>query len=273
MQQLTIDDMKAIELSIMDEIDRVCREHGLRYFLAYGSLIGAARHQGFIPWDDDMDIMMPRADYEVFAAHFDEWRSDARFAAESYRDGVHYSSFVKVVDNTTAVRENFLRKDIVSGVWVDVFPLDWVGENCEATLKKIGRLSWARSFAVADPNVGSSALVRLVKKIVCPLVAGRDPREYSRRIDELAQTCGDEKTATKVGYLFDGLDQGLIHDRACFDQVVDLPFEGRSSLAPAAYDELLTQTYGDWRTPPAQGSRANHTFEAVRLDDGEVPRA
>ena len=265
--QLSIDDMRAIELGVMDEIDRVCRAHGLRYVLAYGSLIGAARHQGFIPWDDDMDIMMPREDYEVFAANFDEWRSDERFAAESYRDGVHFSSFVKVVDNTTAVRENFLRKDIVSGVWVDVFPIDYLGDNAKPTLKKIGRLSWTRSFIVADPNVGSSALARLVKKIVCPLVSGRDPREYSRRIDELAQTCGDAATAKRMGYLLDGDIEGYFMPREWLDEVVELPFEGRSYLAPKLYDQMLATTYGNWRIPPAEADRAVHTAQAVRLSE------
>lgn len=272
MQQLGIEDMKAIELGVMDEIDRVCREHGLRYFLAYGSLIGAARHQGFIPWDDDMDIMMLRTDYETFVANFNDWRGDERFAVESYRDGVHYSTFAKVVDNTTAVRENFLRKNIVSGVWVDVFPIDYLGDSAAPVLKKIGRLSWTRSFVVADPNVGSSALTRLVKRIVCPFVANRDPRDYSRRIDELAQTCGEADTATRLGYLLDGNIEGYFMDRELLDETIELPFEGRSYLAPAAYDELLTRTYGDWRTPPAEGSRAVHTAEAVRLD-GEGAKA
>ena len=74
MKQMTIEDMKRIELEVMDEIHRICRDHGLRYYLFYGSLLGAVRHGGFIPWDDDIDIVMMREDYEVLIGHFDEWR-------------------------------------------------------------------------------------------------------------------------------------------------------------------------------------------------------
>ena len=98
MERLTIDDMKSIELEIADEIDRMCREHGVGYFLAYGSLLGAARHGGFIPWDDDMDIAMLRADYERFAAHFREWRSSERFDILDCRRGKSIFPFLKVVD-------------------------------------------------------------------------------------------------------------------------------------------------------------------------------
>ncbi|MCB5604020.1 LicD family protein, partial [Bifidobacterium breve] len=101
MERLTIDDMKEIQLELMDELDRVCREQGITYFLAYGSLLGAVRHGGFIPWDDDMDVVMLRADYERLIAGFDEWKSSDRFSLVWYRDGKSIYSFVKLVDTTT----------------------------------------------------------------------------------------------------------------------------------------------------------------------------
>ncbi len=76
MERLSVDDMKAIELDIMDEIDRVCAAHGVEYFLGYGTLLGAVRHGGFIPWDDDMDIVMMRDQYELLMDHFNKGASD-----------------------------------------------------------------------------------------------------------------------------------------------------------------------------------------------------
>ena len=124
MERLTIDDMKEIQLELMDELDRVCREQGITYFLAYGSLLGAVRHGGFIPWDDDMDVVMLRADYERLIAGFDEWKSSDRFSLAWYRDGKSIYSFVKLVDTTTRVLENFVDKKTSTGVWVDIFPLE-----------------------------------------------------------------------------------------------------------------------------------------------------
>ena len=83
MQPLSTDDMKQIELGIMDEIDAICREHDLRYYLAYGSLLGAMRHGGFIPWDDDMDIVMPRKDYEKLLGNFDLLRHNDKYVVSS----------------------------------------------------------------------------------------------------------------------------------------------------------------------------------------------
>ena len=105
MERLTIDDMKEIQLELMDELDRVCREQGITYFLAYGSLLGAVRHGGFIPWDDDMDVVMLRADYERLIAGFDEWKSSDRFSLAWYRDGKSIYSFVKLVWRISSTRK------------------------------------------------------------------------------------------------------------------------------------------------------------------------
>ncbi|WP_297150634.1 LicD family protein, partial [uncultured Ellagibacter sp.] len=101
MERLSVDDMKAIELDIMDEIDRVCAAHGVEYFLGYGTLLGAVRHGGFIPWDDDMDIIMMRDQYELLMDHFNEWRTSERFKLVSYRDKSSIYQFAKIVDTTT----------------------------------------------------------------------------------------------------------------------------------------------------------------------------
>lgn len=119
MDQITIDDMKLIELEIMDEIDRVCRKEGFSYFLGYGSCLGAARHQGFIPWDDDMDIIMPRDDYERFVGGgFDSMKTVERYKLASYRDRSGIFPFTKVVDASTIVYDTFTQKRYATGVWV-----------------------------------------------------------------------------------------------------------------------------------------------------------
>ena len=150
MERLSVDDMKAIELDIMDEIDRVCAAHGVEYFLGYGTLLGAVRHGGFIPWDDDMDIVMMRDQYELLMDHFNEWRTSERFKLVSYRDKSSIYQFAKIVDTTTIIYENFVGKKAATGVWVDIFPLDNFDPACAGLLKKHSRVGLWRSFAVAD---------------------------------------------------------------------------------------------------------------------------
>lgn len=250
MERLTIDDMKSIELEIADEIDHMCREHGVGYFLAYGSLLGAARHGGFIPWDDDMDIAMLRADYERFAAHFREWRSSERFDILDCRRGKSIFPFLKVVDTTTRVQENFTAKGISNGVWVDVFPLDAVPKDAAALFKRRNRLDLLRNFIVADPTVGSSALAKLAKRIVCPFVSHLD-------------ASADEATGMVADIVAEGTPERA-YDETLFEPI-EMAFEDRSYLAPAGFERMLEIQYGDWRTPPAENDRAVHTFEAYRL--------
>ena len=161
MDPLSIEDMKLIELDIMDEIDRVCAAHGVEYFMGYGTLLGAMRHGGFIPWDDDMDIVMMRDQYELLMDNFNDWRTSERFKLVSYRDGSSIYQFAKIVDTTTIVYENFVGKKAATGVWVDIFPLENYDPSKTSLLAKNDRWGLLRSFAVADPSVGSTFAVRL----------------------------------------------------------------------------------------------------------------
>ena len=108
MRAMTLEEMKAVELEIMDEIDAICRQHGLTYFLGYGSVLGAVRHGGFIPWDDDMDVIMPRDDYEQLIAHFDKWRTSKNYALTFCRNDTSVYQFVKIIDTRTSVKERYV---------------------------------------------------------------------------------------------------------------------------------------------------------------------
>lgn len=270
MERLTIDDMKSIELEIMDEIDRVCRDHGLGYCLAYGSLLGAMRHGGFIPWDDDMDVTMMRADYERFARNFRSWRSSERFDVLDCRQDQSIFPFLKVVDTTTRVQENFTAKGIQNGVWVDVFPLDAVPHDPRRLFSRRNRLDLLRNFIVADPTVGSSAIARLAKRIVCPFVSRLDASEYARRIDEIGRKADIDARASAssnelmVADIVAEGTLGRIFEEGLFDPM-EVAFEDRRYFAPSGYERLLELQYGDWRTPPAEDDRAVHTCEAYRL--------
>lgn len=271
MEQLTIDEIKTIELEIMDEIDRVCTAHGVQYFLGYGSLLGAVRHGGFIPWDDDIDIVMMRADYEQLMDHFNEWRGSDRFKLVSYRDESSIYQFAKVVDTTTVMYENFVGKKAATGVWVDIFPLDDFDPAKRSLLKKRDRVGLARSFAVTDPSTGSNAFVKLVKRVVCPFFAHKSPYELAARLDGIAlemhgAMCdgGGASDSDRVISMLAGADESLVQRKSLFDPC-RMSFEGRQYCAPAGYEEYLTIEYGDWRTPPPEKERLVHTMEAYRL--------
>lgn len=265
-EQLTLDAMKSIELEIMDEIDAICRKNHIPYFLMYGTLIGAHRHEGFIPWDDDIDICMFRSDYERFVELFAESRSTDRFDLIFYRNGKAFFPFAKVVDTTTVVYENFVRKDVGTGVWVDIFILDDIdpaAPNLKALYRKRNRANLLYSFTVADPNVGSSAMVKLAKRIICPIVRNRDPQKPARIIDETATQLSSGTSAYVTDFVGEGIPEHVFNRNLFEPEEVD--FEDRKYLAPKGYEDILTTIYGDWRTPPAEGNRPIHTCEAYKL--------
>ena len=125
MERLTIDDMKEIQLELMDELDRVCREQGITYFLAYGSLLGAVRHGGFIPWDDDIDVGMLRPDYERFLKVAPKALGERYAVCEPRANSRCAGMFAKVWKRGTKFfTAETMEAGIDQGIFVDVFPYD-----------------------------------------------------------------------------------------------------------------------------------------------------
>ena len=271
MQRLTLDEMKSLELDITDEIHRICEEHGLRYFLAYGSLIGAMRHQGFIPWDDDVDLHMFREDYETLARNFDAWKSDDRFTILSPVLGNSVYSMAKVVDTTTVVKQSYVRSEYSTGIWVDIFPLDYDRPGIEEEYRKLLSLGRKRYLAITDPKAPSKSLVTTIgKRIACRFSSALDAKKIAREMDGIAKHACAEPTAMLATFSeVSAMPPYMVDfDATCFEQQL-VPFEDRFYYAPKGYDAVLTALFGDWRTPVQEES---HTAEAYRLEGSEAGR-
>ena len=249
MQRMTIEEIRQIQLEITDEVHRVCDAHGLRYFLESGSLLGAMRHKGFIPWDDDMDLAMLRADYDIFVKNYRAWRTDERFEITSPQLGYCIYPFTKIYDKRTLLKETYLRKDYSIGVWVDLFPYDKLDNKNTAAIKTIARLCKQRYLAVSDPHTGQSAPVRAAKLIVCPILhKTTDVGALTKSIDDMCRAqCQGDSDEISI-FILEAPNPSHFH-AACCDEFILVPFEDRQYFAPAGYDELLTRQYGDWRTP------------------------
>ena len=127
MELLTLDQVKRKELEILKYVVAVCQRLGCRYYLSYGSLLGAIRHRGFIPWDDDIDISMPRADFNKFQAWVTSAENaDGRFVTLHPGCKGYPYHYIKVVDTTTRLIDTDLNDFAGNGLWIDIFPLDGV---------------------------------------------------------------------------------------------------------------------------------------------------
>ena len=170
---------------------------------------------------------------------------------------------MKLVDTTTRVLENFVDKGTATGVWVDLFPLDDVDPENRAPFRRNARLSLTRSFIVTDPSVGTNGFVKLVKRVVCPFAHRLDALKYACAIDENARGACPEGSDTVADVVGEG-KTSLLFPKSLFEPI-EMQFEDRTYSAPAGYERFLEIQYGDWRTPPSEGDRAIHTFEAYRL--------
>ena len=249
MKQLSHEEFREVELGIADEIDLICREQGIRYTLAYGTLLGAVRHKGFIPWDDDMDMFMLREDYDRFIDHFEDWRSSERFEIMAPRKMNSSYCMAKVIDSRTYVKSIWDKKRYSLGVWVDIMPVEDYDPANQETLKQIMRLKLLRQLAVADPKAGSSLKRKIAKSIACPIASQFiEPMSIARQIDGLAwQQCRVQTDTLSPIVNMHGKVKPF--PKSWFDDFVSLPFEDRHYLCFANYEEVLEYEFGDWRTP------------------------
>ena len=257
-----IDALHQCTLRIMQGIDRTCREHGLRSYIFAGTLIGSLRHKGFIPWDDDMDIAMPRPDYELLIQHQREWLPDNLEMVCYETDKNYPQPFAKIQDANTTIIER-LHEYYLGGAYIDVFPLDGMTSN-----------PWKRAIH----------FVRYwyYKRLI--YFKGRNPYKHGRGpscwVPVLIHKCYSmdfiqrRMRALRMAYDYDAHDLVCDHDdgkrgvfeKAWFGIPRDYVFEGNSFLGPENADAYLTHKYGDYMTPPPADHHRQHNFDVLELN-------
>ena len=252
MRKITPEERKKIQLDLMQSIHDYCEKNNIKYTLAFGSLLGAVRHKGFIPWDDDIDIEMLREDYDRFInSYYDE--EHPFYKVNDVTTDMEYDiPFAKISDERTIFYENTNSKDV--GIYIDVFPIDNLfddKESCVAYMKKVYReIKIPRNVKYLRWDKHRNWYKNIFYYLLKPLLIGKSTRSFAEKL--IKKGIFHKNIETKyVGLVCDGFKNlHSIVERSMFEEVVNMEFEDRSFKGIKRYDEYLTNEYGDYMTPP-----------------------
>jgi len=259
-------DLRTFQLKLLDiltEVDKVCRTHDIRYYITAGTLLGAVRHKGFIPWDDDIDIAMPRPDYERFISHAKKWlKEPLELASPEHTD--HYPfAFAKIQDEGTTLLER-RKLQYVGGLCIDVFPLDGIPAN---RLKQFlmflaghfyGKILY---FVCRDPYKHGKGL-RSWPSLVC--------RKYFKRekLQKALKRVRSKYPYDKCNYVIDHdfpMKRGIA-PKTFYGNGSLVPFEGKTFIGASCPDKLLRLFYGDYMAIPPHSKQIQHKYRVVRFN-------
>lgn len=263
-----------VEQEILDVIHQICAKHGLRYSLAYGTLIGAVRHGGFIPWDDDIDLVMPREDYETLLSIWNDVAPEGYIIQNDRTDPDYTNTFTKIrKDHTTFLQTDAEReKHYHKGIFVDIFPGDRVAPG------KLSRLMQYTACAVhllytRGYTSGSRGVIGMVERILLAM-----PRNIHSGLRMAAEKYIRRWNGRKeLQWVFPSTIGAArkYHDAALFEKLQQIQYCGKQYCCAADFDAFLRLEYGDYMQLPPKEERVwkhhpiiidfEHNYEELNL--------
>lgn len=277
--------MKELILMIYKDVFDVCEKNGLTLFLGGGSALGAVRHGGFIPWDDDMDLMMMRRDYEVFKEIFDQTLSDKYILQVPGAQGKTAANlFMKVILKGTKCLE-LVQANAPGGhgLWIDIFPIEYAPENkllrrvkgfftdalaytCVSNYMRRFESHEMRAYAMGSRGARINRLIRRTLGFLTLPVPYRKMYDFFDRFSRGRKETGYLTIPTGIRHYM-----GELHALDAFFPPKETTFEGEKGYLPGNTHEYLHQLYGDYMTPPPENKRERHLY--VALDFGAYREA
>lgn len=256
--------LQLIELEMLIEFDRICRKYDIKYSLDGGTLLGAVRHKGFIPWDDDIDVIMLRREYQKFKKAAKRELDTDRFFLQDYTTDPEYRwGYAKIRRNDTsfvrAGQEHLKQHD---GVFIDIMVADNVPDGF--IMRRIHHLGCFIVRKMMYSEVGRLEEKNPVKRFVYDFMSRIDRNEIFRMRNRLVRLAGFKRTELVSHYTYYyPANMRYGRWRECFDEMIDWEFEGRMFPIFKQYDRYLKPGYGDYMQLPPEKDRTPHLHLAA----------
>ena len=272
MKKIGLDDLKQIELDMVKYLDKICKANSIHYYMVGGTLLGSVRHRGFIPWDDDIDVAMPRKDFIKLQKVFEN--DSSYYQLQFYNNIKNYGySWPKMIDSRTTLIDRKLGTGYErSAVYLDIFLYDGMGNSKRKALlyyyflkifKKTVFLS-KRNFKMENQF---KTLFFMVPWIVCHLIGSDKLNVFFNSLAARRNFYDDKYVACVSGRY----GRKELFCRGVFEKTIELPFEDTILPAPIKYEKYLKSLYGNFmELPPIDKQISNHTTEKWWNDEKEA---
>lgn len=265
MDKNTLKRLQDTELEMLKQADLICKKHNLSYFLIAGTLLGAVRHKGFIPWDDDIDIALPRKDYELFLKYAqDELPQEYSIQFED-TEIEYWFPYAKIRKNGTVFEEPMLKNyNGNKGIFIDIFPLDYVPKAKSKiqtlqykVVKVCQELMVWKKFGVGIPN-------KVSKKILFSVMSIKQARYIQKKVMIIYSKKKKCDYFVNLGSYYDVERETILIDK--YMPPTEIEFCGTKFLVPKDYDYILKKIYGDYMKLPPVDERKNHNPSIIKFD-------
>lgn len=277
MKEITTSELRSLQLNMLKDFASFCDKNNYTYFLGGGTLLGAIRHKGYIPWDDDIDLMMPRPDYELAFRNY----KNPYIKIVNYTSNTEYSGEWAVLSDNRTVRVGDIKES--GTVYIDIFPIDGIPSSswkrkCLFFLKSALfylKLSSVKKYGTTGRYMDRDAgwlnwkkhVRTSIKGLMITIFGHTNPKFWARLLDQLARHYDYNKTELAGAVLgCNGLRE--VMPKSIYKEKIRVPFEDGEYWSPKDYDRYLSSLYGDYMTPPPKDKQAAHHLYTFYWKDG-----
>lgn len=257
-RELTALEIKEYQLNLLKFLDNTCEQNGLRYYICGGTLLGAVRHKGYIPWDDDIDVVMPLSDYKRL---IELMKKSTKYSTISQYDqsGKYYNFFMRLTDNSTVMKVWEYPFLMTCGVNIDIFPLFGLPEGGEEALyfyHKIRRLNQRYIGNYITGNLKGERLEQIQYSLQEQIITMMESYDFDK--------------SSQIGYLLSKYKEKEIMPRKLYENSVELEFEGQGFQAAVGYNDYLSRLFGNYMELPPEKARLNTHSNKAYVRNGVV---